>query len=256
LTSCWLSPKKATLLVAHRGASALAPENTLAAFRKAIEEGADAIELDVHLSKDGEVVVIHDSRLERTTDGKGNVSKKAVKELKQYSAGAWFNRKFSSERIPLLREVFEMNRHRVAINIEIKGHHIRRNRYDVVEKCIKLAREYHALSDILITSFDHGSIKKVKDIEPGIAAGVLHHSIRDFRKRPSKLVAARRAAVFNCSKRSFRKRMVRDLHGHGYRIGVYTVDNPETYRKLAKAGVDFMYTNDITALRHIIIQDH
>jgi glycerophosphoryl diester phosphodiesterase len=256
LASCWLSPKKAPLLVAHRGASAFAPENTLAAFRKAIEEHADAIELDVRFSGDGEVVVIHDSRLERTTDGKGNVSKKTVRELKKYSAGAWFNKKFSSERIPLLREVFELNKHRVGINIEIKGHNPRRNRYNIVEQCIRLAREYHAISDILITSFDHDIVKRVRDIEPVIATGILHHSIRDFRKRPSKLVAARRAAVFNCSKRAARKRIVRDIHAHGYRIGVYTVDDPKTYRKLAKAGVDFIYTNDITALRHSIIQDY
>ena len=250
--SRWLLRGKTPLLVAHRGISARAPENTLAAFRKALAEKADAIELDICLSKDGELVVIHDSRLERTTDGKGSVSRKTVKELKQLSAGAWFDKKFSAERIPLLREVLELNNHRAGINIEIKQNPFRRTPYDIVERCIRLVREYHALPDVLITSFHHAHVKRAHQLEPHIAAGVLHHSIRDFRKKPSRLVAAAHASVFNCSKRSFRKRMANDIHNHGYLIGVYTVDGYLLYRRLANAGVDFIITNDVTKLRNAI----
>jgi glycerophosphoryl diester phosphodiesterase len=253
--SRWLIERNSPLLVAHRGASAHAPENTLAAFRKAIEVGADAIELDVRLSSDGEVVVIHDSRLERTTNGRGRVAGRTLGELKELSAGAWFARKFATERIPLLREVFELNKHRVGINIEIKENPRRRMAYDIVEQCVRLTKEYHAVPDVLITSFIHAHVKKVHQFEPRIAAGVLHRSIRDFRKKPSSIVAAARAAVFNCSKRSFRKKMIADLHNRGYLIGVYTVDQRMLYRRLFSAGIDFVFTNDIARLRDISPQE-
>lgn len=93
-----------TLNVAHRGASAVAPENTMAAFEKAVELGADAIELDLHVSHDGELVIIHDDTLDRTTDGQGPVHTRSLHELKQLDAGRWFSERFAGQRIPTLAE--------------------------------------------------------------------------------------------------------------------------------------------------------
>src|SRR5690625_6609337 len=115
------SVKMKPLIIAHRGASGNAPENTLAAFQLAVEEGADGIELDVHLSKDGELVVIHDDTLDRTTNGTGRVQDKDLDELKTYDAGSWFDSKFASERIPLLQEVIDILPDDVFLNVEIKN---------------------------------------------------------------------------------------------------------------------------------------
>src|SRR5438445_1086012 len=108
-------------LIAHRGASALAPENTLAAFRKAGEIGAKWVEFDVMLAADGEAVVIHDDTLDRTTNAKGNVCDYPYSYLQTLDAGSWFNPQFSHEKIPTLAEVIGVLRHcKLAANIEIK----------------------------------------------------------------------------------------------------------------------------------------
>ena len=109
------------LVVAHRGFSGAAPENTLAAFRKAIEAGSDMIELDIQLSKDGKIVVIHDETLERTTDGQGRVADRTFPEIRKLDAGSWFGSQFSGEKIPTLQEVLELAKGKVLVNIEIKN---------------------------------------------------------------------------------------------------------------------------------------
>ena len=248
----WFSSGNTPLLIAHRGCPVLAPENTIAGFKKAIENGAAALELDVRLSKDGEVMVIHDSRLERTTKGHGRVGEKNSGELRSYSAGKGFHHQFSDERIPFLAEVLELARHRIGVNIEIKQHPRSRSRYDIVEQCIRLIREYHAVPQILISSFHHGYVRKVKTIEPGVATGVLHHSIRNFRKSPSSILLAYDADIFICSKSSVRKKWVLDIHEHGGRVGVYTVNKSTTIRKLAKSGVDFIFTDNIGKMKKAI----
>src|SRR3712207_5048900 len=111
-----------TKIMAHRGAAAYAPENTIAAFTKAIEMKADAIELDIHLSKDDHIVVIHDEKVDRTTNGKGLVMEFTLEELKRLDAGSWFNKEFKNEKIPTLREVLELVAYKnIDLNIEIKA---------------------------------------------------------------------------------------------------------------------------------------
>ena len=118
--NCWLATNQKPLIVAHRGSSWAAPENTVAAFTQAINDRADAVELDVQLTRDGEIVVFHDRRLERTTNGKGFLREHLLKDLRRLSAGAWFSSRFSSEKIPTLKEVFELMKGTIGINIEIK----------------------------------------------------------------------------------------------------------------------------------------
>lgn len=107
--------------IAHRGASDKAPENTLVAFERALEQGADALECDVHLSADGEVIVIHDETVDRTTDGHGPVAEMTVAELQRLDAGSWKDRRFAGQRIPTLSEVSELARGRAQLFIELKG---------------------------------------------------------------------------------------------------------------------------------------
>src|SRR3972149_9393656 len=107
------------MVIAHRGFSGQAPENTLASFKKARELGSDMIELDVRFSKDGHMVVMHDDTLDRTTNGRGKVADYTLKELKQLDAGSWFAPQFSDERIPNLNEVLELAKGKILVNIEI-----------------------------------------------------------------------------------------------------------------------------------------
>ena len=139
------------LSIGHRGASAYAPENTMAAFRKAYQIGADGIELDVQLSKDNHVIIMHDYRLDRTTTGKGLVSKKTLKELKSLDAGQWFSKDFKSEPILTLRELFEFAKGKMLVNIELKK---TRQPLKLAYAVKSLVDEYDMLNDCLLTSFD------------------------------------------------------------------------------------------------------
>src|SRR5699024_8402340 len=161
------------LIMAHRGASGNAPENTMAAFQLAVDEGADGIELDVHLSKDGEIVVIHDDTLNRTTNGTGNVHEKDLAELKTYDAGSWFDPKFSEERIPLLQEVIDILPESVFLNIEIKNSPIVHT--GIEQKLVDLLGKNNRLNDTLISSFDHESLYTIKKLAPELKIGIIYN---------------------------------------------------------------------------------
>ncbi len=150
---------KSTLIVAHRGLSSLYPENTLISFKKAVELGVDMIELDVHCTKDRELVVIHDSSINRTTDGKGKVNQLTLRELRKYSAGRWFSEEFEEERIPTLQEVFELVDKKTKLQIEIKQPGIEKSLIDLVE-------EYEILNNVLCGSFNLKSIIEVRKLNP------------------------------------------------------------------------------------------
>jgi glycerophosphoryl diester phosphodiesterase len=107
-------------IIAHRGGANLAPENTLAAFRQAIDLGVDMIEIDVHLSKDGHIMVIHDFTLDRTTTGKGKIADMTLKQIRKYDAGVKFNEKFRGEKVPTLDETMELLNGKTGLLIEIK----------------------------------------------------------------------------------------------------------------------------------------
>ena len=115
------APGAPVLRVGHRGAKGHAPENTFASFNLALEMGVNAVETDVHLSKDGEVVLIHDHTVDRTTDGRGFVKDMTLRELKQLDAGSWYDTRFAGQRIPTLTELLEWARGRVGVAIEIKN---------------------------------------------------------------------------------------------------------------------------------------
>ncbi|MEK6570557.1 MAG: glycerophosphodiester phosphodiesterase family protein [Bacteroidota bacterium] len=125
---------KRLLVVAHRGCSGRAPENTVAAFEMALEFGADMIECDVRLTKDDEVVVFHDRTLNRTTDGGGPVEERTLEDLKKLDAGSWFSRRFSGERIPTLNEVLCLLEGRAFLNIELKADSRKRRSHVLLEE--------------------------------------------------------------------------------------------------------------------------
>ncbi|WP_026369197.1 glycerophosphodiester phosphodiesterase [Kallotenue papyrolyticum] len=159
-------------LIGHRGASGYAPENTMASFERAVAMGVDAIELDVHPTRDGELVVIHDPTLERTTNGRGLVSAHTLAELQQLDAGSWFDPAFAGERIPSLSEVLAWARGRTKVVIEIKQGPIF---YQGIEAQLLATLERTGMRDqVLVISFDHHSVRALKRLAPEIPTGVLY----------------------------------------------------------------------------------
>ena len=159
---------------AHRGFKGKYPENTMLVFGKAVEAGACGIEFDVHLSKDGELVIIHDETLERTTDGKSLVCEKTLEELKKLNASKLYP-DFEVQRIPTLREYFEFAKDKEIItNIELKNSII--DYEGIEEKVYEFINEYNLSEKIIISSFNHESLVRFKNIDPNIKCGVLESS--------------------------------------------------------------------------------
>lgn len=169
------------LVAAHRGASRLAPENTMAAFERAVQLGARAIELDVQLTADGEAVVIHDATVDRTTDGHGRVSDLARDAVTALDAGAWFGAAFAGERIPRLAEVLDWARSRVFLNIELKP--ATGDDDALAAKVAGLVRATGMTDGCLAMSFDHVAVERFKVAAPSVPALVIAGA-RLFREIP------------------------------------------------------------------------
>jgi len=181
------------LVIAHRGASDRAPENTLASFKAALDIGVDGIELDVHLSRDGQLVVIHDANLKRTTNGQGLVHEYTVAELKALDAGGWHGPAFAGERIPTFEEVLDLVGKRVPLQVEIKG-----ATEGVTEATIAALDRRGLLDTAMITSFQLGLLPRVRELVPSVEIGALVWGRARTEDRtpmtPAECVAATRAA--------------------------------------------------------------
>jgi glycerophosphoryl diester phosphodiesterase len=159
-------------IVGHRGALECAPENTLASFREGLRQGADIIELDVQLSADGHIVVFHDDQLERTTNGRGPLAEHTLAELKSLDAGAWFDPRFAGEPIPTLGEVLDWAQARTPLFIELK--HSARSDPALDAAVVQLIRAYDMTERVMVISFDHQALRRVKERAPGVATGALY----------------------------------------------------------------------------------
>jgi glycerophosphoryl diester phosphodiesterase len=157
------------IIFAHRGASAYAPENTIAAFELALTQQADAIELDVKLSADGHVVVIHDSTVDRTTNGRGRVKDLSLSELRSLDAGSSFSEKFHGEKIPTLDEVFETVGRRIFINVELTNYNTPRDH--LVEMVCMLVKKHQLQKRILFSSFLGSNLSKARSYLPDVPRG-------------------------------------------------------------------------------------
>jgi glycerophosphoryl diester phosphodiesterase len=162
-----------TINYAHRGASGYYPENTMMAFEKAIELGCTGIETDVHMTKDGYLVLMHDEKIDRTTDGMGYIKDYNLEELRQLDAGKWKALEFSGERIPTVEELIELAKSKdIIINFEIKTDVIWYK--DIEQKLIEMIHKYNVSDKIIISSFNHYTIHKCKQIDKNIKTGLLY----------------------------------------------------------------------------------
>ena len=230
------------IIFAHRGDSAHAPENTLISFQRAQAAGADAIELDAQLSADGKVVVFHDARLERTTDGSGRLSKKSLNELRALDAGSKFAANFRGEKIPLLDEVLDAFGDKLIVNIEFKQHF--GSQGDLVEAVCELVKRHGVEGHILFSSFQAASLQAAAWRLPQVARGLI--------ARPGLAGAWARSfgfsfgdfAALHPNVRDVSPQQVRRVHRLSRRIHVWPVRERDQMQTVIAWDVDGLFTND------------
>ncbi|WP_215141132.1 glycerophosphodiester phosphodiesterase [Exiguobacterium qingdaonense] len=224
---------------AHRGVMAHRPENTMSAFRLALKTGADGIETDVHMTKDGELVLIHDETLERTTDGVGLVSSYTLNELRQFNAGI---RHGLDERIPTLVELFELVQNEtVLLNLEVKTDVLR---YDGIESRILDCIDSSGIepSRIILSSFNHRTIHRLKQMRPEIEAAILlAYPLYDTVGYLDSVGADSVHPHIN----RITDEEIRTLHRHGVPVRPYTIKSKAQLERCLAHHVDAIFVNDI-----------
>jgi len=219
---------------AHRGASAVAPDNTLAAFAEAEAAGADGIELDIHLCRDGIPVVIHDDDVERTTDGRGQVAGLRLAELRRLDAGSWFSPRFAGEPVPTLEEVLTWAGDRLRLNLEIKD-------YLAGAAIVELLRQF-PVARVLVSSFNHRLLADLRRAEASLPLAFLVDS--RFWRGAVHRAAAAQAESLHPRQDLVDRVMSAACHHHGLAVYSWTVDDPQRIRELERLGVDGVFTND------------
>jgi glycerophosphoryl diester phosphodiesterase len=235
--------RKRPLVVAHRGASGIAPENTLVSFRRAIAQGADMIEFDVRMTADFHIVVLHDRDLKRTTGKNAKVWDMTLQQLRLLEAGSWFHPRFAGEQIPTLRQVLEMMPEGVIANIEVKTDGDRRKKLAFEEVCILTIMEKKCEDRVLVSSFDHKFIKRLHSLYPSIRTGALYMPVRDARKSPSLIARKTGAKAFICNHTMLGQRFIRDARLRKMFVATYVVNTEDHLQRAVDLGVDAVITD-------------
>jgi glycerophosphoryl diester phosphodiesterase len=221
-----VTPLASQIVIAHKGASAYAPENTLLSFRRAYELGAQMIELDVHETLDGQLVCIHDKTVDRTTDGSGEVRNLSYEELMKMDAG-------DGERIPLLEDVLIFASGKLQVNIELKVIGVEMEVLDLVEKT--------GMNDsIIISSFLHGALSTIKEISSNSATAIL---IKDKMNDLVQYAVDLKANAINPDHKLVSTDLVKDAQMHALRVYPWTVNDTATMKRLFGIGVDGIITD-------------
>lgn len=228
------------LIIGHRGASAISPANTLKAFKKAIELKADYVEFDIHLTKDKEIVIIHDSDTYNATGVKGLVKDMTLEQIKQLDAA-------EGEKIPTLQELISIAQNKIGLQIEICA-------TNLLEKLLKLLKEENLLDSPIVSSFMIDELLKLKLLEPSLKVGLL---VPEELRKPNLI----KRKILKIAKNNFyslhpyysntNKEIVDFAHDHGLKVIVWTVNNRENIERLIDIGVDGIITDDISLVNDI-----
>lgn len=228
-----------TQIIAHRGASKYAPENTMPAFQLAYEMKADGIELDVHLTKDDIPVIIHDERIDRTTNGKGFVRDYTFNELEQLDAGTWFSNKYTGTTIPSLDELLQwIHQKPLALNIELKN-----NKYDYphLETIVyKMIADYQLINRTCFSSFNSTSIERMRKINDQGEIALLTSKKRNDLIDYAESLGANAVHV---SQHLIKPRLVKYAHQHAMPIRAYTVNKPISLIRMRQIKIDGIITD-------------
>jgi glycerophosphoryl diester phosphodiesterase len=236
LTSAGVNCKKTPkiIVMAHRGASSENPENTKIAVRKAGESGADYSEIDVHQTRDGKIILMHDETLDRTTSGKGYIWDHSWEEIRYLDAGSWFGEEFQGEPVPSLEEIIRFASGRIKLNIEIK---ISKEEPDKVSKVMDIIDKYDFRDECVVTSFDRMTVEKVKEIDSRIQTGFI------FGKNYPDNVFTGSWDILSCNYKIVDEAFVQKARENKKKIYVWTVDQKNEMLRLIGLNVDAIITN-------------
>ena len=224
-------------IFAHRGASGYAPENTLSAIKKAIEMKADGIEIDIQLTKDGKIVVIHDWKVDRTTTGRGFVYELNFGYIRSLDAGQWYTKDFIGEVVPTLEEVLD----------------IARKHSNIEEKMLEVLKKYpEKFDNIIVSSFHHDKIKKLQKLEPKLKLALLTDS--EFIEIEKYLSTnGLNSYSYHPEINLISKKDIEILHKNGIKVFVWTVNKEEDLDYLVKLGVDGVITNYPDIMKELLM---
>lgn len=245
------------LIIAHRGASGSAPENTLAAVQKALDIQVPIIEIDVHLTQDHQLAVIHDATVDRTTNSRGAIKDLEMSFLKSLDAGSWFSEDYVGEKIPTLEEVMKLVDGKSSLLVEIKptwtGDH------SAEKQVLALIRKYKAHDWCIVQSFDSKVLENMRELDPTIE---LHKLVvgnmpllplhYDTKWRWGSFMKYSQYAAVNPYYKLLSKSKVKRLHKRGQKVFSWTIDDPEKISKTAKKNVDGIITNHPERAKTII----
>ena len=230
-------------IFAHRGFSLQYPENTMTAFRKALEAGADGIEMDARLTQDGQIVIMHDPTIDRTTNGKGKVRDMLLQEILGLDAGIKKGVVFENERVPMLEQVFAELGGKLLLNIELCNYDEGDNR-QLANQTVELIEKYKLVDSVIISSFRFNNLVYVKDKNPGISCGLLA-------KQGLMGLFARNLLNHSVSVDALHPYytdvnagLIRKEQQCGRKVRAWTVNDPQDIRQLYELGVDAIFTDD------------
>jgi glycerophosphoryl diester phosphodiesterase len=237
---------RAPWIIGHRGASGHAPENTLAAFERAVELGAGFIETDLHLTRDAHFVAIHDRTLERTTNGRGAVRDFTLAQLRNLEAGLWYDRKYMGERIPTIEEILAFARnHDIVVYLELKYEAA----WGMHHALVGALRNPEDAARTVVISFDPGTLADLRKLDATIMTGVLVEEARADLVKATVDAGARQLCPRSTLVTSA---LVDEAHRSDLHIATWTVNDPEEMRAVIAAGVDGVITDFPDRLRSVI----
>jgi len=230
--------------IAHRGASAEAPESTAAALARAMAHRVDMVELDVQLTRDNRLVIFHDDRLDRTTDGRGPLIAHTYRQLTHLDAGSWFGPRFAGQRVLLVSQALRQLRCRINLELKPTGHP------DIlIRQLLNVLHWTKTVSRVLISSFDVRLLRRVRRAAPRLATALLH--TRDAGASLNTAIQLG-CVAFHPHASLVTPSLVRQAHEAGLRLHTWTVDSPAQARRLIQCGVDGIVTNHPERLKPLL----
>ena len=237
------------LVVAHRGFSARAPENTLVAYRLAIEVGAEMAECDVHLSADGVPVLMHDDTLDRTTNGSGPVSALTARDLHELDAGSWKGARYAGEPVPTLREALELTRHKLRFVIEIKD-------ASMAAQVVETIRQSGSPPDgLMVFSFAREAVAEIARLEPLLPTTWLIDELPPegpARREVFRQALRARVLALGLSHKKLDAAFVRQAHERGFVVFSWTLNTERAMRRAIRLGVDAIITDHPDVLLRLL----
>jgi glycerophosphoryl diester phosphodiesterase len=230
-----------TILVAHRGASGLAPENTLSAIRQALELGVDAIEIDVRRTKDSAIVLLHDATLQRTARLPQAVADLTLDELRKIDVGSWFAPDFAGERVPTLAEALSLTKGKAVLAVEVKPD-------DITDDVLSVIIQENAAEWVNVMSFHDDVVRRAREVAPPMATGLIVSARPEENVAQQAINLVRRvaqcgASVLSLSHYAVNSTLIYEVRRRGVALWTWTVDDPQRMREVVECGVDGIITN-------------